>query len=414
MKDLKQTRMGGQTFFGIIALLCFNCLGAQDLSQLLSEALENNPEIQAFELQFKISEAEIEEVETLPDTEVGIAYFASETETRVGPQRFKFSAKQMIPWFGTINSRKKYKKAVSETKYEEIILAKRQLIAAVSQSYYNLYTLKEKQRILKENTAVLKTFKTLLLTAVAVDKASAVNVLKLQIRQNEILEKQFLLEQEYLSEAAHFNALLNRDLKHKINTPKKIILPEVQDLEEKDDLSLHPELIVYDKLYESVAQLEALNQKESRPKVGFGVDYVAVDERAGLTIADNGKDILMPMMSFSIPIFNRKYRSKSLQNELKQKEIVLQKQNRFNRLNKALQQAMNNSRAARVSYETQQKNSQQADELIQLLLKKYETATIDLNELLELQELQLQFQIKKIDALQSFFKHRIKINYLIN
>ena len=59
-----------------------------------------------------------------------------------------------------------------------------------------------------------------------------------------------------------------------------------------DSLQLHPELLKYDKLYQSVEQSELLNQKESRPMLGFGLDYVAVSERPDLNFSDNGKDIV--------------------------------------------------------------------------------------------------------------------------
>ncbi len=403
-----------KNFWCLLTSFCFNLVFGQDLSQYIEEAMENNPQIQAFELQYKISEAKIEEVQTLPNTQFGIGYFVSETETRIGAQRLKISAKQQVPWFGTITSRKNYKKALSETKYEEIVIAKRKLIAAISQSYYTLYALKEKGKILEENKALLGTYKTLLLNAVTVGKASAVAILKLQLRQDEIQEIQYRIKQEQFTEETHFNALLNRNTSQKISIPEEIAPPEKEVFGTAEKLSLHPELLMYDKLYESVIQSEWVNQKESRPQVGLGLDYIAVEERLGLTINENGKDMIMPSISLSIPIFNNKYKSKSLQNELKQKEITLQKQERFNRLKVTLEKAINERMSAQVSYKTQLTNSQQADDLSTLLLKNYETASIDFNELLELQELQLKFKIKQIEAIHSYYKQTIIINYLIN
>ena len=54
-----------------------------------------------------------------------------------------------------------------------------------------------------------------------------------------------------------------------------------------------------------------LNQKENKPTIGFGLDYVNVSNRTDLNFSDNGKDILMPMLSISIPIFNTTYKSKN-------------------------------------------------------------------------------------------------------
>lgn len=61
----------------------------------------------------------------------------------------------------------------------------------------------------------------------------------------------------------------------------------------------------YDKLFQSVEQSELLNQKERKPMVGFGLDYIAVSERPNMSFGDNGKDIVMPMISLSIPILNK-------------------------------------------------------------------------------------------------------------
>ena len=118
---------------------------AQSLEEYLQIAEMNNPEIQKFELQYNIASEKINEVNTLPNTQVGVGYFVSEPETRTGAQRFKISAKQMIPWFGTITARENYVSSLADTKYEDIVIAKRKLVASVLKSYYNLYTLKNKK-----------------------------------------------------------------------------------------------------------------------------------------------------------------------------------------------------------------------------------------------------------------------------
>ena len=40
--------------------------------------------------------------------------------------------------------------------------------------------------------------------------------------------------------------------------------------------------------------------------IGFGLDYITVSERPSMYFSENGKDIVMPMVSVSIPIFNNK------------------------------------------------------------------------------------------------------------
>ena len=385
---------------------------AQQLETLIEEGLANNPEIQIFDLKHQVAKEKVNEVNTLPNTQIGLGYFISEPETRTGAQRFKVSAKQMLPSFGAITARENYKNALADAVYEDIAIVKRKLVASISQSYFNLYALKEKQRVLDENSTLLKTHEKLVLTAVEVAKASAVDVMRLQMRQNELEQLKQVLEQEYLAEQTALNKLLNRESKVSIYIEIELVMPSESDLISTENLALHPELLKYDKLYESVEKLELLNQKESNPMFGFGLDYIAVSKRPNMNFSDNGNDILMPMISVSIPIFNNKYKSKTKQNALQQKEINFQKQNKLNRLETVLDNAVKKRNSARISYNIQAKNLKQAKDAETILVKSYQTGTIDFNDVLDIQELQLKFQMNQIESIKTYYLQTTIINYL--
>ena len=251
---------------------CFLSLfvNAQQLETLIDEALENNPEIQKFELQYKRVSEKVNEVNTIPNTEFGVGYFVSEPETRTGAQRFKVSAKQMLPWFGTITSREDYVTALADAKYEDIVITKRKLMASVSQSYYKLYANQAKKQILSDNIKLLETYETMALTSVEVGKASAVDVLRLQMRQNDLQQLKDVLQQQFLAEQTNFNNLLNRKNDVVVTVVDSLTIP-IEDFEiNTENLSIHPELVKFDKLYQSVEKSELLNQKESSPMIGFG------------------------------------------------------------------------------------------------------------------------------------------------
>ena len=398
----------------IICLLSFAFSNAQHLETLIEEALKNSPEIQKFELQYKIASEKVNEVNTIPNTEFGVGYFVSEPETRTGAQRLKVSVKQMLPWFGNITVRENYITSLADTKYEDIVIAKRKLITSVSQSYYILFANKAKQKVLSKNIKLLETYKTLALNSVEVGKASAVDVLRLQMRQNEMQQLLDVLSQQFLSEQTNFNKLLNRDKAITVNVINELNLPS-EDFEiTSKQLALHPELVKYDKLYHSVEQSELLNQKKSSPMIGFGLDYINVEKRPYMEFSDNGKDIVMPMVSMSIPIFNKKYKSQTKQNELQQQEIVVQKQERLNTLETLLDKAINDRVSARISFATQSKNLKQAKDAETILVKNYETGTIDFNDVLDIQELQLKFQMNQIEAVKTYYVQTTIINYLTN
>jgi outer membrane protein TolC len=234
------------------------------------------------------------------------------------------------------------------------------------------------------------------------------------MRQNEMEQLKKVLEQQYLAEQTAFNNLLNRRDDISINVVNELMIPS-EDFEiNTENLALHPELLQYDKLYQSVEKAELLNQKESSPMIGFGLDYINVEKRPDMNFSDNGKDIIMPMVSVSIPIFNKKYKSKTKQNELQQREIVAKKQDRLNTLETLLDKAINDRISARISYQTQTKNLKQAEDAEEILIGSYETGTIDFNDVLDIQELQLKFQMNQIESVKTYYLQTTTINYLTN
>lgn len=398
-------------FFFILFILKGN---AQKLETLIDEALLNNPEIQKIDLQYKRVSEKLNEVNTIPNTEFGMGYFISEPETRTGAQRFKISVKQMLPWFGTITSRENYVGALADAKYVEIVIVKRKLMASVSQSYYKLYANKAKQEILNENINLLKTYETLALASVEVGKTPVVDVLRLQIRQNELQQVKDVLQQEFLAEQTTFNNLLNREDDIEVTFVDDLLLPNEDFETTKENLTFHPELLKFDKLFRSIEQSELLNQKESNPKIGFGLDYINVSERPDINFIDNGKDIIMPMISLSIPIFNKKHKSITKQNELEQQEILYQKKEKRNTLESLLDKALKERMSARISYKTAIKNIKQSNEAKQILIKNYETGAIDFIDVLDIQELELKFQISQIESIVKYYVQSTIINYLTN
>jgi len=342
------------TVIGLLSV--FSQVAAQELQSYLQQAESNNPDIQAFELRYEIAREKVNEVNTLPNTVVSAGYFVSEPETRTGAQRARFSVSQMLPWFGTITARENYATAMAETEYVDIVIAKRKLALSVAQAYYRLYSIQATQLVLDENIQLLKTYERLALTSVEVGNASAVDVLRLQIRQNELQQQKEVLQQEYLAEQASFNQLLNRKESIAVEVVPELRLPKEDPSYSADSLRLNPELLKYDRLYESIEQSELLNQKQSAPDIGFGLDYVPVSERVDMDVSDNGKDILMPMVSLSIPIFNNRYSSVSKQNELRQREIEFQKSERLNTLETAFAEARSQRNQARIKFSTQERN----------------------------------------------------------
>ena len=401
----------------IIALFLFlgvlmKAIG-QDLNTYIAEALENNPAIHVVALKNEKEKEKVNEASTFPNTQFGAGYFVSEPETRTGTQTFRLSAKQMFPWFGMTTARENYANSLVEVGYEDIAIAKKRLVMLLTQSYYDLYAIKAKQKVLDENIQLLKTHEALALTSVKTGNTSVVDILRLQIRQNELDEKNKILQQEFLTQQAVFNKLLNREGEIPIIIPERLSLPK-DDNPINPDLNLHPQLVKYDKMAESIEHFESLNQKERKPQIGLGFDYINVAERPNMEFSDNGKDILMPSITVSVPIFSKKYTSKTIQNKLKQQQLLSKQQDQLNALDIMLHKALKMQEVAKISYATSEENLKQAKDAEAILINTYKIGTVDLDVVLDIQELQLKFQTNQIETVKKYYIQQAIIHYVTN
>ncbi len=397
----------------VVSLLFFSWSSqGQQLETLIEEAISNSPEIQKFDLQYKIASEKVNEANSLPNTEFNAGVMAIAPEMDMPMERFKVSVMQMLPWFGTISARENYATSMADAQFVEVTIAKRKLALSVSEFYYLLYEIRAKQLVLDQNIALLETYERLALTSVEVGKASAVDVLRLQIRQNELKQEIDVLIQQNKGIQAALNSLMNRQYDKDVSVASSLNIPEDDSFYSYEGLSINPELLKYDKLYESVEQSELLNQKESGPMIGFGVEYI--NQENSPMITSSFKDMVMPMVSVSIPIFNNKYKSVTKQNELRKQEIQSQKEERLNALKADLSKAISQRNQARIKFNTQANNLKQAKDAEEILIKNYETGTINFNDVLDIQELQLKFQTAQIETLKLYYVQSALINYLTN
>ena len=124
-------------------------------------AAENNPGLQAKYKDFEAAMQKVPQVSSLPDPTFSFGYFISPVETRVGPQRAKFSLSQMFPWFGTLEAKADAASLMAEAKYQLFLDAQNKLYYEVSAAYYPLYELNRLKEIEQKNINILQSYKTI-------------------------------------------------------------------------------------------------------------------------------------------------------------------------------------------------------------------------------------------------------------
>ena len=80
----------------------------------------------------------------------------------------------------------------------------------------------------------------------------------------------------------------------------------------------HPQLDVLKKRKLSSGKAVELLAYEEKPKIGLGLEYSWIERRSDVSIPNNGRDILMPMGSISIPIHTSRYGARRQEEKLKQ------------------------------------------------------------------------------------------------
>ena len=73
------------------------------LSEVIQKALKENPKVKAAEEEWRAALEKVPQAKSLPDPMLRYSFFGQRVETRLGPQRNKFSLSQRFPLFGKLN-----------------------------------------------------------------------------------------------------------------------------------------------------------------------------------------------------------------------------------------------------------------------------------------------------------------------
>ncbi|MDF1573346.1 MAG: TolC family protein [Bacteroidales bacterium] len=398
----------------IIAMFLYSTVGfAQTLDDYFQIAAENNPGLQAVYKDYEAALQKVPQVSTLPDPVFSFAYFVSPAETRVGPQVAKFSLTQMFPWFGTLKAQGNAAALMAEAKFQSFMDVRNKLYYRVASAYYPLYELKNWIRIEQENIRILESYKTITNQKFKNGNGTMVDVLRVDIILKDAQTNLDILRNKEKPLATTFNKLLNRPENELVLLSDTLIAEILSENFRKDSLiASNPKLKALDLKFEAGKAAEVAARKQGLPKLGIGLDYVMVSERTDISLPDNGKDILMPMVSVSIPIFRAKYNASVKEAQLMQESYTLQKQEVENTLISEYEMVwfQVQQQLQLVSlYEQQLQTSQQS---LNLLFTSYGNSGKEFEEVLRMQQQLLKYQKLSATALAQYEIAVANINYL--
>jgi outer membrane protein TolC len=393
----------------LLTLYIFDTSNAQTLADYLEVASEKNPQLKAKYTDFEVALQQVAQVNFLPDPNISLGYFISPVETRVGAQQTRIGLSQMFPWFGTLKTAENVSKLQAEATYQEFLNAKNQLFMQVKTAYYPLYEVKRKIILQKENLAILNSYKQLATTGFKNSKNSMVDVIRVEIMIENIQTDIKLLQDQIKPLETQFNILLNRPDSLSVLVADSLFLIDYQELR---DFENHPVLQSFDLKIQATQQAEILAQKQRMPKFGLGLDYVIVAERNDMAVPDNGKDVFMPMVSMSLPIYRKKYDAAVKETQLKQTALNYYKESFENQLVAEFEQTLYNLKKSEELLRLYDKQTQNTQQAINLLMIAYANLGKDFEDILRMQQELLKYQIAEANALTLFYISLAKLDYL--
>ncbi len=402
-----------------IIIIIFTAFGfstltnAQSLDDYFKLAAENNPGLQAKYKSFEAAMQKVTQVSSLPDPNLSFGYFVSPVETRVGPQRARFSLTQMFPWFGTLKAQEDAATLMAEAKYQEFLDARNKLYYQVSASYYPLYELQKLISIEEENQRILSSYKEIATIQFQNDKGSMVDVLRVDIMLKDATTNLSILEQKQKPLVTRFNKLLNRSDDDNIVVQDSLFTFSLPANYRKDSLlASNPILDELELKIEASKASEQAAIKQGLPKLGVGLDYVIVGQRTDMSVPDNGKDAFMPMVSVSLPIFRGKYKAAQKEAQLMQESYSLQREEATNRLTSSYDMIWFEIQKQVELIQLYEEQIQESGQSLNLLFSAYSNSGKDFEEVLRMQQQILKYQKMKATALSEYHIALAELDYI--
>jgi cobalt-zinc-cadmium efflux system outer membrane protein len=364
------------------------------LQQYLIVAAENNPGLKQRFNEYMASLEVISQTSALPDPQLAFGYFISPVETRVGPQRFRISATQMFPWFGTLNARGDAAESAARAKYEAFEEAKSGLFNEVRATYYNLYFNRKAIQIVDENISILNTFNSLALIKVETGTVSALDQYRIEMELGDLENRLALLKDEQSVLNVRFFNLLNTS-RETVELPDTLwnLDPEYSREALLDSvLNRNHRLLGLEMQKDALVHREEAAKKTGLPQISVGIDYTIVGK------GENdlpGQDAFMfPKIGITIPLYREKYRAMVREASILQSAKEFEKDDQANMLETLFENTWKEYLDANRRLGLYSTQVGLANQSIRLLETEYTTASKDFEEILRMERRMLFYSLE--------------------
>lgn len=405
----------------LIVSFLFSCLyyasaQAQSLDSLLKLVAENNPELKALKLEFEAELLKVDQIKSIPGLQIGTGIPILKPETRLGPQLVMVSASQMFPWFGVRKSKGEVVLNMSKAKFERISAIRLELFNKVEVAYYELAHLENKEEVINNLIVQFNSLEQLALAKLESGQGRMTNVLRVQLKQDELrqnLKSIIALKQKYF---AVINSLTLEPWSTSILVEQRgVQLFELNLEESKRKISEnYPLILMLNQQIEASNNRQLVNKKMGAPMIGVGLDYSIVAERVDMNPNYNGRDIFVPKVMISVPLYRKKFRAKNEEEEVVQSSLELRKENLIQNTIEQLIRYNSEYESALIDLELNQDQIITMRKILELLRVEYSTSGGHFDEILQVQNQLFMFEIELSNSIKKANTAVSNIGRLIN
>jgi len=204
----------------LIVFLSFTPLFSQNnspatitLEELLQEALQNNPELRAFEANRDAAHARIPQMSSLDDPmfDVEIEEAPRSSPFKSAEWKFlNFGLRQMLPFPGKLAKARKIAEIDAEHAHHDYAEKALDVIANVKAAYFELYMIQRGLEVNRENINLMTQFVNIAKIRYAVGQVMNQDVLKANVELARLANAQITLQQQEETVKAMLNVLRNR------------------------------------------------------------------------------------------------------------------------------------------------------------------------------------------------------------
>lgn len=432
------------------------------LATYLEIAARNNPGVQQKFLEYQAALQKVPQAGSLPDPELSAGIFLKPMELPGGNQVADLQLMQMFPWFGVLKNAKDEMSLMAKAKFELFRDTKAQVYYDVQRTWYEMFRIQGERRISQKNIELLKTIENLSLikfksptsgspasqqTGSMLSGASARSIAgssagmqgmdgnsgsqgtvaqtsnessmqpssmsassggsglsdlyRIQIEILGLENSLALLKIRERTVTAQFNSFLNRNPLSPVYVDTILLSPSIvfSEIAVQDSiLSNNPMLTMLGYEKQSLEARKRMVSGMSYPMVGLGINYALINKSSMSASSMNGDDMVMPMVSVTLPIYRKKYNAMKDEADLLRSAAEHNYTAMENSLKAEFYNALQFYQDAEQRAQLYENQQILADRSLDLLLKAFSTSASSLTDVLRMRQQIYEYELKLVES----------------